>query len=158
MPVNFSGSGEPEGSLWNVVAMIWLVILAYLSVPRGLSIPHNVWYMLGFLGVVAYFGFSFLLIQPARYLTIRTIALLLIGAGIFASPNFISWGLALTSISISRERSIAVSTVLLSFGLATLTAYWILNFVDRRGNPDMERRLSNYLVPIVGIDCYSLFD
>jgi len=111
MPAKVVGKGELEGSWWNMAIMLLLVVLAYLLVPLGLAISYNVSIMLAILGIVAFFGLSFPVQQPAGFSTLLKVGLLLIGAGILArilpTMLLLRSALELIDITVSTERSFA---------------------------------------------------
>lgn len=141
-PVTFGGGGEPgdpDGSWWYAIATIVLAVFAQLLIPDLTLLSADAYDAVAVVSIVAFFGPSFLLRQPRRYLEFRTIGLCLITSGIFASPNFVPGFVELVAIAVPKKRSHAVSSALLLSGLVALSAYWLCNICGYLKNRRISR-------------------
>lgn len=129
LPGNVIFEGEINPPWCDGLVMLPVAALAYLVLPRWLTVEPDVWFTVAIFGICAFFGLSFLIPQPRRFISLRALGLLLIGAGILASIWIVRGSLEFVSIPASRERSFAVSAFLLLAGLTSLSAYWFLNGV-----------------------------
>ncbi len=107
-----------------------LVVFGYVGIPRSVAVAPIEMFVLGITGVLLFFLVSFLIQQPPQFLWLRSIALMLLGAGILAPMSFICWAVELLLIDASRDRSFAVAGVMLILGMGLLGQYWLLNLIN----------------------------
>ena len=127
-------------------AFTLLVVMAYFFVPSGIVVPGRPSRVLAVLGIVTFFCLTPLEPRPNRLVFLRSLSLLMIGAGILArilpKISYIQSGLKLFADDVLFERSLAVSTVLLCSGFTILAGYYMtLLYIQRRkpANQTMDR-------------------
>ncbi|MCR9211758.1 MAG: hypothetical protein NXI28_26355 [bacterium] len=142
---------EAKAICFSVAALAFLVAIAHLLVPLGITVPDRPSLLLTVLGIAIFFCLTPLEPKTSRLVPLRSLSLLLIGAGILArilpKISFISSGFELLAHTGTAERSFAVSTVLLLIGFVFLTVYCMVFLLNRRresaNHPDTQERDSD---------------
>ena len=127
--------GDARACCISGAALTLLVVIAYLLVPLGIAVPDSPSLLLAVLGVVTFFCLTRLEPIPSRCLPLRSLSLLLIGAGVLArilpKSSMIQAGLNALAVTITPEHSLALSTVLLCVGFAFLSGYYMALHISR---------------------------